>query len=780
MEAYCVKCKTKREVQTPQAGFSVTGGPLTRGTCGVCGSRLVRTGRTEAHQGLIAPEPIARKNAGAKAGRKKGRLVIVESPAKARTVGRFLGKGYTVRASVGHVRDLLRSQLSVDVENDFEPKYRVPNEKREVVKALKAEAAKAGEVFLATDMDREGEAIAWHLMHAANIEPEQAKRVVFHEITQSAIEQAFEHPRRIDQHLVEAQQARRILDRLVGYSLSPLLWAKIRGRLSAGRVQSVALRLVVDRERAILAFAPQEFWTIDTELQKDGSPPAFRARLARQDGVDIALANAAAVRPVADELKQAEFRVGRVRKGNRIRRPAAPFTTSTLQQDASRRLGFTARRTMAIAQQLYEGIDLDHEEVVGLITYMRTDSTQVAAEAQAEARRLIAERFGEAYLPDEAPVYRTRTRGAQEAHEAVRPTSVFRLPESIRAYLSPEQLRLYELIWKRFVASQMRPAEFDTVSVEVEGRSAQHVYELRVAASAMRFSGFLEAYEDRNGENGESAEAEEAEASLSQLPDLEQGDILQLVKVLPEQHFTQPPPRYSEASLVKALEENGIGRPSTYAPILTTLQQRGYVKRQTKRLSPTEIGETVNDLLVEHFPEVVDLGFTAKMEEELDEVAEGTRRWVEVVREFYVPFAEQVRRASLAIPQMKQEPEVLDRPCPTCGKPLVVRFGRYGRFIGCSDFPSCRYTEPWLEKIGVRCPKDGGDLVERRTRKGRTFYGCSNYPACEFTSWKRPLATPCPACGGLLVVENRSSARCANCGEEQPLSVVGQSEGDAA
>ena len=450
--------------------------------------------------------------------------MIVESPAKARTVGRFLGKGYTVRASVGHVRDLLRSQLSVDVENDFEPKYRVPNEKREVVKALKAEAAKAGEVFLATDMDREGEAIAWHLMHAANIEPEQAKRVVFHEITQSAIEQAFEHPRRIDQHLVEAQQARRILDRLVGYSLSPLLWAKIRGRLSAGRVQSVALRLVVDRERAILAFAPQEFWTIDAELQKVGSPPAFRARLARQDGVDVALANAAAMRPVADELKQAEFRVGRVRKGSRIRRPAAPFTTSTLQQDASRRLGFTARRTMAIAQQLYEGIDLDHEEVVGLITYMRTDSTQVAAEAQAEARRLITERFGEAYLPEEAPVYRTRSRGAQEAHEAVRPTSVFRLPESIRAYLSPEQLRLYELIWKRFVASQMRPAEFDTVSVEVEGRSAQHVYELRVAASAMRFSGFLEAYEDRNGENGESADAEEAEASLSQLPDLEQGD----------------------------------------------------------------------------------------------------------------------------------------------------------------------------------------------------------------------------------------------------------------
>jgi DNA topoisomerase-1 len=753
---------------------------LTRGTCGVCGSRLVRTGRTEAHQGLTPPEPIARKNAGAKAGRKKGRLVIVESPAKARTVGRFLGKGYTVRASVGHVRDLLRSQLSVDVENDFAPKYRVPNEKREVVKALKAEAARADEVFLATDMDREGEAIAWHLMHAADIDPEQARRVVFHEITKSAIEQAFEHPRRIDSHLVDAQQARRILDRLVGYSLSPLLWAKVRGRLSAGRVQSVALRLVVDRERAIQAFVPQEFWTIDAELKKEGSPPAFRARLVRQDNEEISLANSAAVKPVAEELRAAEYRVGRVRKGNRTRRPAAPFTTSTLQQDASRRLGFTARRTMAIAQQLYEGIDLDHEEVVGLITYMRTDSTQVAAEAQAEARQLITERFGQAYLPDEAPVYRTRSRGAQEAHEAVRPTSVFRLPESIRSNLSAEQLRLYELIWKRFVASQMRPAEFDTVSVEVEGRTTHHAYELRVAASAMRFSGFLEAYEDRNGENGENAEAEEAEAPLSQLPDLEQGDVLHLVQVVPEQHFTQPPARFSEASLVKALEENGIGRPSTYAPILTTLQTRGYVKRQAKRLNPTEIGETVNDLLVEHFPEVVDLGFTARMEEELDEVAEGTRRWVEVVREFYVPFAEQVRRANLAIPQMKQEPELLDRLCPTCGKPLVVRFGRYGRFIGCSDFPTCRYTEPWLEKIGVRCPVDGGDLVERRTRKGRTFYGCANYPACEFTSWKRPLQTPCPACGGLLAVENRSSARCTNCGQEHPLSVVGQAESDAA
>jgi DNA topoisomerase-1 len=779
VEAYCVKCKEKREIQSPEAGFSVSGGPLTRGTCSVCGCRLVRTGRTPAHEGLTPPVPAARKNGG-KSGRKKGRLVIVESPAKARTVGRFLGKGYTVRASVGHVRDLLRSQLSVDVENDFEPKYRVPNEKREVVKGLKAEAAKAGEIFLATDLDREGEAIAWHLMQAADIDPALAKRVVFHEITQSAIEHAFENPRRIDTNLVDAQQARRILDRLVGYSLSPLLWEKVRGRLSAGRVQSVALRLVVDRERAIESFVPQEFWTIDAELRKAGAPPPFRARLARRDGDELELPKEGAVRPVADDLRSASFVVARVRKGNRMRRPAAPFTTSTLQQDASRRLGFTARKTMAIAQQLYEGIDLDHEEVVGLITYMRTDSTQVAVEAQAEARRLIAQRFGEAFLPEEPPVYRTRTRGAQEAHEAIRPTSALRLPEDIRASLSPEQQRLYELIWRRFVASQMKPAELDTVSVDIEGRSAQHLYELRVAASAIRFAGYLEAYEDRNGENGEGAESAEEEAPLAQLPDLQQGDALELVQVLPEQHFTQPAPRFTEATLVKALEENGIGRPSTYAPILTTLQQRGYVKRQAKRLNPTDIGITVNDLLVEHFPEVVDLGFTAKMEDELDEVAEGTRRWVEVVREFYVPFAEQVRAASAAMPQLKQEPEKLDRPCPTCGKALVVRFGRYGRFIGCSDFPTCRYTEPWLEKIGVLCPQDGGELVERRTRKGRTFYGCSNYPSCDFTSWKRPLVTACPACGGLLVVENRTSARCTKCGEEHALSLVGQAEADTA
>ncbi|OGT27342.1 MAG: DNA topoisomerase I [Gammaproteobacteria bacterium RBG_16_66_13] len=692
-----------------------------------------------------------------------GKLVIVESPAKARTVGRFLGKGYSVRASVGHVRDLLRSRLSVDVDNNFAPEYRVPKEKREVVKSLKSEVARADEVYLATDPDREGEAIAWHLLEATGIELERARRVVFHEITASAIAEAFDHPRGIDMHLVDAQQARRVLDRLVGYNLSPLLWEKVRGRLSAGRVQSAALRLVVDREREMRGFVPREYWTIDADFRNPEKPPAFRARLARLDGEPPALESAAAVAPVVADVRGATWRVVNVRRGSRVRRPNAPFTTSTLQQDASRRLGFTARKTMAVAQQLYEGLEVGEGEAVGLITYMRTDSTQVSAQAQAEARAYLRHRFSAEFVPDEPPTYRTRARGAQEAHEAIRPTSVERTPESLASYLSPEQLRLYSLVWKRFLASQMSSAEYDTLTVEVEGSSPAHRYLFRLAGSHLRFAGFLEVYEDAPVENGEG-EGEAAGEQAILLPEVAEGDLLTLQDVFPEQHFTQPPPRYSEASLVRALEENGIGRPSTYAPILGTLQSRGYVQRVKKRLVPSEIGEIVNDLIVEHFPEIVDLGFTARMEEELDEIAEGVRPWVDVIREFYGPFAEQVVRATANMPEVKTELEVLDRLCPETGHPLVVRHGRFGKFIGCSSFPTCRYTEPWLEKIGVRCPQDGGELVERRTRRGRTFYGCANYPACDFTSWKRPLAAPCPNCAGLLVAENRDQAVCTKCG----------------
>lgn len=780
MEAYCVRCKQKREMADPEATFTASGTPATRGKCAVCGTSLFRMGRTDAHQGLTPPE--REKRTRAKPARKaKGRLVIVESPAKARTVARFLGPGYTVRASLGHVRDLLRSKLSVDVENGFEPQYRVPKEKKEVVKALRADVAKAEEIFLATDPDREGEAIAWHLLEAAAIDPDHARRVVFHEITQPAVEEAFRHPRAIDMCLVDAQQARRILDRLVGYNLSPLLWAKVRGRLSAGRVQSVALRLVVDREREIEEFEPQEYWSIDAELIQPDKPPAFRARLVRIDKADPEIETEQAALAVADDLRRSAYWVDVVRWGTRLRRPQPPFTTSTLQQDVSKRIGFTARRTMAVAQQLYEGVDLGHDEPTGLITYMRTDSPAVSPIAQQEARRIVTERFGQAYLPEEPPVYRARARGAQEAHEAIRPTEIGRDPESLRTDLTGEQLKLYTLIWQRFMASQMKPAEYDTLSIDVEGKSAEHAYGLRLSASSLKFPGYLAAYQDvgDDNENGKPEDGQ-AESRLDQLPELEDGDALSLVDVLLEQHFTQPPPRYSEATLVRALEENGIGRPSTYAPIITTIQQRGYVRRENKRLVPTEIGETVTDLLVDYFPEVVDLGFTARMEEELDEIADGQRSWPEVIGAFYAPFAEQVSLAADEMPEMRQEPEEIDRVCPECGKPLVIRHGRYGKFIGCSDFPQCRYTEPWLEKIGVRCPQDGGDLVERRTKRGRIFYGCANYPVCEFTSWKRPLPAPCPTCGGLLVADNRDHALCMACGARPRLAELQAAVADLA
>ncbi len=759
MEAYCVKCKQKREIKDPDATFTSSGTPATTGVCPVCGTRLFRMGRTEAHAGLTPPPPAARK---ARAGKRKGKLVIVESPAKARTVGRFLGAAYNVRASMGHVRDLLRSRLSVDVDNGFTPEYRVPNEKRDLVAGLKKDVARAEEVYLATDPDREGEAIAWHLLEAASIDPEKAKRVVFHEITEPAVREAFANPRPIDTKLVDAQQARRILDRLVGYSLSPLLWAKVRSRLSAGRVQSAALRLVVDREREIRAFVPREYWTIDAELLRPDRPPSFRARLIRVDDESPRLGTGDEAEAMVDDLRAAAYRVESVRRGTRQRRPPPPFTTSTLQQDAARRLGFTARRTMAIAQQLYEGVEVGEGGPTGLITYMRTDSTSVSPLAQAEARRVIEDTFGPRYLPDEPPIYRTKVRGAQEAHEAIRPTSVRRDPESVRPYLSPEQFRLYALVWQRFLASQINPADYDTGTVDVRGESPDHTYLFRLSASNLRFAGFLAVYQDVPEENGEQGEAE-PELSLTGLPEVEPGDALTLVDLQPERHFTQPPPRYTEATLVRALEEYGIGRPSTYAPILTTIQQRGYVRRENRKLMPTQVGEVVSDLLVEHFPEIVDLGFTARMEEELDEIAEGERDWVEVVREFYEPFSAQVKQAEADMPEVKAEPETLDRSCPNCGKPLVVRHGRFGKFIGCSGFPECRFTEPWLDRLGIRCPQDGGELVERRTRRGRVFYGCANYPQCDFTTWKRPLPQPCPECGGLLVADNGDHALCLAC-----------------
>ncbi len=753
MEAYCVKCKTKREVQEAQAEFNATGAPVTRGRCGVCGTTLYRIGRTPAHEGMEAPQRKAVR-------KRSGKLVIVESPAKARTVGRFLGKGYTVRASVGHVRDLLRSQLSVDVDHNFEPKYRIPNEKRPVVKEIKQLAQKAEEIYLATDPDREGEAIAWHLMEAAEIEPEITRRVVFHEITEPAIREAFAHPRSIDMSLVNAQQARRVLDRLVGYSISPILWEKVRSRLSAGRVQSVALRLIVEREREIEAFEAEEYWTIKAELKPQGGKTSFMARLVRVDDEEPALTSQAAAEAVTADMQQGAYSIQKIKRWERRRKPMAPFITSSLQQEASRRLGFTAKRTMALAQQLYEGLDVGEGGTTGLITYMRTDSTQVSEVALKEVRELIAQNYGGDFLPAVPPQYKTRAKGAQEAHEAIRPTSVRRLPEAIKASLTHDQFRLYQLIWKNFVASQMEAAVYDTVSVDVVGKTPEHEYGLRASGSTVRFPGYLVVYEEALDEDLRSDEE-----NVRIPAGLEENQTQKLVALLPEQHFTQPPPRFSEASLVQNLEEHGIGRPSTYAAILSTIQERGYVYREAKRLLPTETGMTVNDLLVAHFPDIVDTNFTANMEENLDQVAEGKAVWADVVREFYDRFGPEVARAQAEMPAAKTELEKVGRVCPDCGHDLVVRWGRFGKFISCSNFPECRHTEAWLEEIGVKCPKDGGEIVQRKTRKGRVFYGCVNYPNCDFTSWKQPVPQPCPKCGGLLVIANKREVQCTVCGE---------------
>ena len=758
-----MKCKTKREMKDPVASFNAKGSPVTIGICSVCGTKLYRMGRTDAHEGMIAPpkpEKVVVRD---------GKLVIVESPAKAKTVGRYLGKGYTVRASVGHVRDLLKSQLSVDVENNFAPKYRVPNEKKEVVKDIKKLAQKAEEVYLATDPDREGESISWHLLEAAEIEPARAKRVVFHEITESAIKDAFSHPRDINMDLVDAQQARRILDRLVGYSISPILWEKVRGRLSAGRVQSVALRLIVDREREIENFVPVEYWSIHAELKPEELKSSFVAKLAKIDEKDPELSSEEIVKPILIDMETAAYTITKVKRGERRRKPSAPFTTSTLQQDASRKLGFTAKRTMALAQGLYEGQDAGNGGTTGLITYMRTDSTNVSVMAQTEAREYISGKYGKDYMPPEPPIYKTRSANAQEAHEAIRPTSVMRDPEQVKQYLDPAMYKLYRLIWQRFVASQMEVAIYDTLQVEVTGKTTEHEYLLRASGSAVKFAGFLVVYEEAKNED---AKVEEDEENVRIPAGIAEGQKQELIRLIPEQHFTQPPPRFSEASLVQALEEDGIGRPSTYAPTISTIQQRGYVLREEKRLMPTEIGMQVTDLMAQYFPDIVDFQFTARMEEDLDMIASGQAEWAEVIHEFYHPFAEDLKKAQAEMPVTKSGPEPIGRICPDDGGELVIRYGRFGKFISCANFPTCRYTEPWLEKIGVLCPKDGGELVERKTRKGRTFFGCINYPNCEFTSWKRPLKLPCPKCNGLLVIANKREAQCTKCQESFLLEEI--------
>ncbi len=800
-EAYCVKCKTKRPMQNPTATFTSAGTPGTKGTCPVCDTNLFRMGATPAHAGLPKPEvqpranaargtvPVRASRSGKRASKAKkgkavreykrsGKLVIVESPSKAKTIGKYLGRDYHVKASVGHVRDLLKSQLSVDVDNQFTPKYRVPNNKKDVVKDLTEAAARAAEVYLATDPDREGEAIAWHLIEAAQIPEERAHRVAFDEITKGAIAEAFAHPRDIDMKLVNAQQARRILDRLVGYQISPLLWERVRGGLSAGRVQSAAVRLVVEREREIQAFVSVEYWSLEAELAKLGTRkknprPFFVAKLAKIAGKDADLKNEADTQAIVKDLKGAAYVVLKVKKSERKRNAAAPFTTSTLQQEASRKLGFGTKKTMAVAQQLYEGIDVEGEGTVGLITYMRTDSTNVAKVAQDEARALIAEKYGAEYVPPTPPFYKTKNKTAQEAHEAIRPTSARREPSRMKSQLSKDQFRLYDLIWKRFIASQMEAAILDVTSVDVganrewkvgdaqtvhlNGQYENPPYLFRASGSVVKFNGFLAVYEEGRDERSE----EDLVGKV--LPPLSDGEVVDLLRLVPEQHFTEPPPRFSEATLIKVLEENGIGRPSTYAPTIQTIITRGYVEAIDKRLHPTEVAYVVNDLLVEHFPEVVDLGFTAQLEGELDQIAEGEKEWVPVLEDFYGPFAKSLKKAERMMPNVSLEPQPTGELCPDCGRPLVIKRGRFGKFISCSGFPDCRFTKPLLKKIGVLCPKDSGEIVERKTRRGRFFYGCANYPNCDFASWNRPVRARCPKDNGLMVVAGKDKVKCIVC-----------------
>ena len=702
-------------------------------------------------------------------------LVIVESPAKARTIGRFLGRKYTAKASMGHVRDLPKKKIGVKVEDhSFEPTYEVPGDKRKIVSELKAAAKEAETIYLATDPDREGEAISWHLINAAGMDGSKVKRVVFHEITQDAVREAFENPREIDQNLVDAQQARRVLDRLVGYELSPVLWRKVRRGLSAGRVQSVTLRLIVDREREILAFTPEEFWKIEALLAKqshNGTAAQFTAALRGMKGQKGAfkVANADEASRITGDLDGADFSVDTVKKREAHNRPSAPFITSTLQQEAWRKLRFTARRTMSVAQQLYEGLALGDEGSAGLITYMRTDSTNVAASAVQEAREYIGHTFGPDYLPRSPRTYTKKVRGAQEAHEAIRPTSISREPDSVRQYLNNDQARLYGIIWRRMVASQMSDALLDRTTVDIDaGAKSGAKYTFRVQGQVLTFPGFRAVYM----EGKDDAEDDDSEES-PRLPELANGETLDCGKITKEQRFTEPPPRYSEATLVKVLEEKGIGRPSTYAPTIATVQDRDYVRKEKGRFIPTKLGIAVNDLLLAHFPNIMDVGFTARVEEELDEIASGERQWVPMLGEFYDPFNESVQvaiRDAERVPR-DQIDEETEEVCEKCERPMVIKSGRFGRFLSCSGFPECRNSRPLLNKVGVQCPEDGGDIVERRQRgpRGKTFYGCTNYPDCDFAVNRKPLPQPCPECGKLLLASGRGNAACTSCEFKGPV-----------
>ena len=732
-----------------------------------------------------ATKPAAKAKAKPKApSAGRGKLVIVESPAKAKTIGQYLGRGYTVKASMGHIRDLPKSTMGVNVDAGFEPKYLVPRDKSKLVKELKASVAAAKEIYLATDPDREGEAIAWHLVHATDAHEKPVHRVVFHEITPGAVLAAMENPREIDMDLVDAQQARRILDRLVGYGVSPLLWKKVKRGLSAGRVQSAALRIVSEREREIEAFQPIEYWSLDADLAKITGVAAtrrdqFRASINRVHGKKAELATGEDANSIVEQLDGASWRVSDVQRRQTRRRPQAPFTTSTLEQEASRKLGYAVRRTMQLAQQLYEGVDLGAEGTQGLITYMRTDSVNISTSVQYETREIISDTYGPEYVPDKLPFFKSRTKGAQEAHEAIRPANPARTPLSVKSALNPSQYKLYNLIWQRYMASQMAPALLDNTRVDIAAGSLAEIeadkapFQFRATGSIITFQGWMAVYQTGRDE-GDTDELDKGA-----LPDVAQGEDLNLLQLLPEQHFTQPPPRFTEATLVKALEEQGIGRPSTYVPTIATLQARNYVTLEEKKLVPTELGFVVNDLLVEHFPDIFDITFTSQMEAELDEIANGERKWIPTLEQFYGPFTATLKNAEQTMEKVQIRDEPTDEVCEKCGSPMVIKLGRFGKFLACSAFPECRNSKPLLVRIGVECPTcHEGEVVERRSKKGRTFFGCERYPECDFVSWNKPVTVPCPQCNGVLGEIGRGGARlkCNSCGWQGDKSTLVEHE----
>ena len=671
------------------------------------------------------------------------KLIIVESPAKARTIAKFLGRGYKVEASQGHVRDMPKSQLGVDVDNDFAIKYITIHGRGKILAKIRKEAKNAGKIYLATDPDREGEAISWHLAQTLGMDVASPCRIEFHEITQRAVANALQNPRTIDMDKVDAQQARRALDRLIGYKISPLLWAKVKKGLSAGRVQSVATRMVVDREQDIEAFIPEEYWDITANAllpSARGRKTTFALRLSTLDGKKAELQNADEAAAARKRVENANFAVYAIRTGEKRKLPAPPFTTSSLQQEAGRKLNFTTQKTMQVVQQLYEGVDLEGEGTQGIVTYIRTDSVRVSQEALDAVRAYIPERFGADYLPETPNEFKGR-RNAQDAHEAIRPTDIARTPESIKGSLTKEQFQLYRLIYSRFLASQMKPALYDTLSMDVAGDGVgMHFY-----GEHKRFAGFTGVYE-------ESTDDEKA-ITESTLPHFEEGAPVIIESVACDQHFTQPPARFTEASLVRMLEEKGIGRPSTYAPTITTIIARGYVTRENKRLFPTELGRMINSMMTQYFGPIVDTEFTAGLEDELDEVEEGQMDWHEVLRKFYPPFENMLTAAESAIEKVEIKDEPSDVVCDKCGAQMVYRVGRYGKFLACPNFPECRNTKPVLNYIDAKCPQCGGRLLEKTSRKNRKFYGCEHYPECDFVSWEMPVDEKCEKCGSYMTLK---------------------------